>query len=1239
MKTKSKKDISEDHFIEELNLKQEKRTVNLVSGKVIFVSVFMLIINIINENLLLSLISSSYIIIGLVALLYYNKARNFDHWTTFFLVFTLLVMVMLFYNGGTKGAGILWVFFFPSLAFHYKPYRQAVIYSSILFVTLLFLFVVSPAHFYPSHYDPLFMTIYLLIFVGIVGFLFAESKRREINNKLLKESKDRFYTLFNHLSMGVALIDSNMHVIEANQTLRKWYPKLQKNEGALCYECMGDTPKTEVCSDCQVHKAMADGKVHTIEKNRMLGNKNGFVRITASPIFNEQRKIVAVIETIEDVSDHETIKQALRSSDKIFSQALDMLFILGFDGHFKTLNPSWERLLGWSKHDLMTRAFFDHVHPEDKELTRNILQIHKEGQADLAFENRFLCKDGSVKWLSWKSLSDQKDQIIYGVVRDITEEKNAAIRLKKSEQRLNDLISNLPGFVYNCANDPLWTVDFISDNCEELTGYSPSDLIHNKTIAFGDLIHPDDRKNVWDIWQKALESNTFFEGEYRINHADGSVRWFFERGKGIYDETGQLLYLQGFISEITASKAAEIALRESELKFRILSKSASAGIYMYRNDHFIMANPAVTLITGYEEEDLLSKSLEDVVHPDNVEKVKAVNKARLANEDITNRYELRILKADGSTIWIDHSADIVMVDQQPTVIGTFFDITEMRLASEALRRSDERYRLITGNTSDVIWILNLNKEKFTYISPSIFQLRGYTPEEALLESLEEALTPQSAVFVKAQLEDKLKEFLLTNDSKASQQITEIQQPCKDGRIITVEVATHIQINKSGDLEIIGVSRNIDDRKRMEAEISFNASFQKLIADISKSFIQMDSTKIDQVMIEALQKCGRFLNVDRTFMFHFSSDLKGMTNSHEWCAENVESFKDSLQDIQLDSFKSLSKIVHERRQFYLHDIADISENSSEEKTLFKLRKTKSLLVMPLMKDNVLLGYLGFETVFEHKKIEPNQLDLLQVLANIFSDVWMKLRLDAILNDYTTKLAVSNETKDRLFSIIAHDLRSPFTSFIGLSELMAEDEVFDTMEEMRQHAAQLHLLALSTYDLLDNLLQWSRLQGGEIVPVVQTNQVHEFINKMVAVLLPQIEQKYLRFFNQVPIGLVASFDPNMIEIVVRNLLSNAMKFTHSGGKIWIEAEIGKDGNFILRVLDSGIGIPSAIVNELFSASNQKGRIGLHGERSSGLGLMLCKEFVEKHHGTISVESVENKGSTFIIQLPQKNDTSLN
>ena len=226
--------------------------------------------------------------------------------------------------------------------------------------------------------------------------------------------------------------------------------------------------------------------------------------------------------------------------------------------------------------------------------------------------------------------------------------------------------------------------------------------------------------------------------------------------------------------------------------------------------------------------------------------------------------------------------------------------------------------------------------------------------------------------------------------------------------------------------------------------------------------------------------------------------------------------------------------------------------------------------------------------------------------------------------------ANATKNKFFSIIGHDLRSPFNALIGFSHLMLKNNI--TLEEIKKYAKIVNETSVSTFQLLDNLLDWTRLQTGNLISNIQSTNLTELVNNSYLILKNQAIQKNIKIVSQIEPDIYVDVDKKMIETVIRNLTSNAIKYCNSGDTISILLK-KTDGIALISVKDSGVGINKDVLSKLFKIEHSISTKGTNNETGTGLGLILCKEFVEKNGGEIWVESELGKGSIFKIKLPLK------
>ena len=248
-----------------------------------------------------------------------------------------------------------------------------------------------------------------------------------------------------------------------------------------------------------------------------------------------------------------------------------------------------------------------------------------------------------------------------------------------------------------------------------------------------------------------------------------------------------------------------------------------------------------------------------------------------------------------------------------------------------------------------------------------------------------------------------------------------------------------------------------------------------------------------------------------------------------------------------------------------------------------------------------------------------------------DISYRKIADQKLRASEKELRELNASKDKFFSIIAHDLRTPFVSMMNLSNMMFDNIENMTKDEIVEMHHYMHGSTQNVMNLLDNLLKWSQSQSKRLNIEPKRFNLLTTIDENVNLIMNKAKEKHITLTSQSE-NIFAYADENMISTVLRNLLSNAMKFTNEGGKVVIETQ-QTEGEVVIKISDNGVGISEKNQKNLFRFDQQYSTKGTADEKGTGLGLILCREFVEKNNGTISIESEIGKGTTFTVTLPTK------
>lgn len=295
----------------------------------------------------------------------------------------------------------------------------------------------------------------------------------------------------------------------------------------------------------------------------------------------------------------------------------------------------------------------------------------------------------------------------------------------------------------------------------------------------------------------------------------------------------------------------------------------------------------------------------------------------------------------------------------------------------------------------------------------------------------------------------------------------------------------------------------------------------------------------------------------------------------------------------------------------------------------------LHMMPMSLVFIIIGSIaGLAPGLYFRKIRKQEREIQEQQHQLNEDLIEQEKLNKLLEEKIGELKKINNEKDRFFSIIAHELRSPFKGFLGLTQIMTEELPDLTRDEILGIAVSMQKSTTNLFQLLENLLEWARMQQGLIPFDPKPVELLPEVEGSTIVILESAKGKKIEITYDIPKDLAVFADSKMLQFVIRNLVSNAVKFTHKGGKINVSAKVKDNNRVEISIKDSGIGMNNAMVDHLFRLDSQIKRNGTEGEPTSGLGLTLCKEFIEKQGGKIEVESIERKGSIFYFTIPHFN-----
>ncbi|NLF41668.1 MAG: HAMP domain-containing histidine kinase, partial [Bacteroidales bacterium] len=249
-----------------------------------------------------------------------------------------------------------------------------------------------------------------------------------------------------------------------------------------------------------------------------------------------------------------------------------------------------------------------------------------------------------------------------------------------------------------------------------------------------------------------------------------------------------------------------------------------------------------------------------------------------------------------------------------------------------------------------------------------------------------------------------------------------------------------------------------------------------------------------------------------------------------------------------------------------------------------------------------------------------------------------KLEKVIEDLRNankQIEEKNKVRDKLFSVISHDLRSPFSGIVGLADIIQSELDTLSKEELMEYVTLIQKTSKQSLEVFENLLHWGRIQSGKINPVFTSVNLHDVTDRISVFFSNNMKLKNLSLENNIDLNCIVKGDADLIEIVIRNIISNAIKFSFSGGKIILKSQKNMT-EIIICITNFGTPIPEENLDKLFSINRNISTRGTFNEKGTGLGLFLCKEMMELNEGKIWIQSSNSQSTTFCLLFPIKSDT---
>ncbi len=685
---------------------------------------------------------------------------------------------------------------------------------------------------------------------------------------------------------------------------------------------------------------------------------------------------------------------------------------------------------------------------------------------------------------------------------------------------------------------------------------------------WSDNLHPDDKQRAVNEYTSVLEKG-FIAIEYRWRCADGVYRWFLDQVSLSYDNQQNPTNLVGVWMDITQRKIKDEKLQKSELKYRQLFDNANDVIIIFEPESEIILEANKAAFKTYGFEP------EELVGMSLKRLTKNVTAGENQIQELIKRgihhdFESVQFNKNGEEIYFLINSTTIDYNGRRAVLSLNRNITDKKKAETALLEIAQSYTGLFNSVTEAIYIQDENGI-FIDVNVGVEKMYGYSREEIIgKDPLFLSAPDKNDMELVASL---VQNTFLTGESHK----LEFWGRRKNGEIFPKDVF----LNKgkfAGKDVIITTARDVSERRKAEQALIESETWLKLAIETGKLGIWEWNTLTGELKVNS-----------------YFYEMFGYENQ-----EFEPDFEKIIKYIFPDDLEVTNAVIRNH----------IKEKTASFETEQRFM-TKSG------------NYKWIRTYGKVIERQGNGVPL--KMAGTIIDV-------DNLKSLTMQLQEINFFKDRLMSVIAHDLRSPFNSILGFSQLVADNIQTYEVEKSRKYIMQINTTAKNTLSLLDTLVDWYKTQTGAIVFNPQLLNLEPIIDEIIDLCSASAKIKNVVLEKSISGSLTIQADEAMLKTILRNLIYNSIKFTNSGGKVLISSAALSD-SVQITVTDSGIGISEEKLKSIFSQNASFSSTGTSNETGFGLGLRICKDFIDMHHGKIQIESRIGEGSTFNIEFPNR------